>query len=301
MKTQAAIQAFLHNRRAKRLRPRTIQWYESNLTKFAHFCPELPTEPEPIEEFLIGIPGEPETLHGYYRSLRALFRFLCRRQRLMNPMDLIDPPRLEEKVRSTLRLREMWLLLNQAKTPREKAILALLIDNGIRATELAELRKENVLDDTILVRGKSGQREVPISEETRRLLLALISTDGTNDHVFMGQHGPLTRTGIYRIVRILMQKAGIRQPKLGPHRLRHGFGKNYIVNGGDLRSLQKILGHRKITTTQIYAELAIDEVVSKHRQFTPLRYTHAAAQGEFSTSEIVREAEAIVKGEEVNE
>jgi len=311
VKTQAAIQAFLHNRHAKNLRPKTIEWYDSFLGRFASFCPELPMKPEPIEDFLAQVTGEPETKHAYYRCLKALYRFVCRRwrregKRVQNPIEFIDPPRCPKKIMPTLEPRDMMRPLNlaeQADNLRDKALLSIFIDSGGRVGEIATLRRQNIKDNTIKVSGKTGEREIPISEESRRLLLTLIATNGAGEYVFTNVRGkPLTRYGVYWIVRAYMRKAGIQGTKLGPHRLRHSFGKGYLVNGGDLRSLQEIMGHAHISTTQKYASLNLNDVVAKHHQFTPLRSAHAAAQESFlDTNEIVREAEAIVKGEEVNE
>jgi integrase/recombinase XerD len=141
---------------------------------------------------------------------------------------------------------------------------------------------------------------VPISEETRRLLLTLISADGKSEYVFLNERGnPLTRYGVYWIVRGYMRKAGIQPPKLGSHRLRHSFGRGYLINGGDVRSLQLILGHADIRTTQKYASLNITDLVAKHHTFTTLRPAHAAAQESFLDKvKALEEAEAIVKGNE---
>ena len=300
MLTQQAIQAFLYNRRSLNRRPRTVKWYERNLSHFAGFCPdELPMEPEPVEEFLVGVvPDEKdETRYGYYRTLMAFYRFTCRRRRLFSPMDLVDPPTRRKKVRPTLNSREM-MELSQVQSLRDRAILSLFIDSGPRVGELVSLRKQNIFDDYIRVDGKTGEREIPISEETRRLLLTLVACNGNHEYVFSGQRGPLTTWGVYRIVRKYMRKANVNGPKLGPHRIRHAFGKHYIKNGGDTRSLQKIMGHSSITNTEIYIELANEEIVAKHHQFTPLRSTHAAAQGSFfdtDKAQAVKEAEAILK------
>jgi len=295
--TLTAVQSFLQNRRALNRRPRTLAWYEPKLNTFALAYPELPTEPEPIEEFLATIvsPEKDETKHGYYRVLKALYRFICRRRRLPNPIDFIDPPTRRKKIRPTLSSQEMMLLLNQPQSLRDRAVLSLFIDSGARCAEAASLRRQNIFEDYIRVDGKTGEREIPISEETRRLLLMLTANDGDSDYVFQGQRGPLTRWGIYRIVKVHMQKAGITGPKLGPHRLRHAFGKHYIKNGGDTRSLQKIMGHASISTTEIYVELSRDDIVAKHHQFTPLRSAQAAAQGNiFAYSSALEEAEAIL-------
>ena len=298
MKTMAAIQAFLHSRRAKNLKPRTIEWYEGFLTPFARFSPKLPMKPEPIEEFLGGIGGEPETRHAYYRCLKALYRFVCKRHRKPNPIELIDPPRCPDKVMPTLEPRETMELLNLADNLRDRALLTLVVDNGARCGEVISLRKQDIKDDSIQVTGKTGQRQIPISDETRRLLLSLASVDASSDCVFTNvREQPLTRHGVYWIVRAYMTKAGIQGPKLGLHRIRHGFGKNYLVNGGDVRSLQAIMGHKHISTTQKYASLSLSDVITKHRKFSPLRAAHAAAQETFfDTDQAVKEAEEILKG-----
>ena len=117
-----------------------------------------------------------------------------------------------------------------------------------------------------------------------------------DEHVFHDDHKkPISRFTIYRIVREHMEKAGIKGPKLGPHRLRHAFGKNFLVEGGDLRSLQEIMGHTDVKTTQKYAALNLTDIIKKHRNFTPLRAAHAAAQESlFDTNAALREAEAIL-------
>ncbi|MCX7912195.1 MAG: tyrosine-type recombinase/integrase [Dehalococcoidales bacterium] len=299
MKTVTAVQTFLANRRAINRRAETLRWYESKLKRFAAAFPELPTEPEPIEEFLAAVvpPQKDESRHGFYRALKALYRFICRRNRLPNPIALIDPPSRRKKVRPTLSSHEMMLLLASAQNLRDRAILSLFIDTGARLGEVASLRKQNISDDCIRVDGKTGQREIPISEETRRLLLMLAANTADSDYVFHGRRGPLTRWGIYRIVKNHMRRAGIAAPKLGPHRLRHAFAKHYIKNGGDTRSLQKIMGHASISTTEIYVELAREDIIAKHHQFTPLRSAYAAAQQSFfDKSLVLKEAEEILAG-----
>ncbi|GAH84981.1 unnamed protein product, partial [marine sediment metagenome] len=191
-------------------------------------------KPEPIEEFLVKVVSDEkdEARHAYYRTLRALYRFTCKRHRLRNPMDFVRPPRRRKKVRPTLTSSEMMQLLAQAQILRDRGILTLFIDCGARCGEAASLRKQDIFEDHIKVDGKTGQREIPISDETRRLLLALVADDGNTEFVFRGQRGPLTTSGIYQLVKRHMRKAGITGSKLGPHRIRHGFGKQYIKNGG---------------------------------------------------------------------
>lgn len=302
MKTLAAIQYFLDNRRAQNLRPTTIDWYSALLGKFAQACPELAKEPLKIEVFLAGLVSlkrSEQTIHDYFAALRAFFRFLADRYNVPNPMAKIRSPRCRKKLRATLEPSEVWRILYAATNLRDKTLLTLIADNGIRSGELRSLRKRHIRTDTVTVYGKCGEREVPITEETRRLLLSLTANIGQDDYVFQGHKGPLGRHGVYQMVRKYMRQAGISGPKLGSHRIRHGFGKNFLVSGGDLRSLQLIMGHTNITTTEEYTALTSSDILAKHRQFNLLRAAHAAAQESFlDNSGVLKEAEEILKGEQ---
>ncbi len=211
-------------------------------------------------------------------------------------MDAISPPRHPKTLMPTLEPNELLRLLQSAQDPRDRAILTLIIDSGVRAGEVCSLLKHNIKQETVVVQGKTGWREVPISDETRRLLLQF-AVQSPGDHVFHGHKGPITRHLIYAIVRRHMEKAGIKGPKLGSPRIRHAFGKNFLVEGGDLRSLQEIMGHADIKTTEKYASLNLTDIIKKHRKFSPLKAAHAAAQESlFSEPEILKEAEEILKG-----
>jgi integrase/recombinase XerD len=178
---------------------------------------------------------------------------------------------------------------------RDKALFTLLLDSGIRTTEAATLLQRNIFTETVMVDGKCGEHEVPITEETRRLLMALIAQDGPHKYVFHNpQGGPLSRHTIYKLVRYHMKKVGIDGPKMGGHRLRHTFGRYYLSTGGDTRSLQEILGHADITTTEKYSSLNMRDIIKKHHQHTPLKLVHGAAQGVLIADELIREVEAIL-------
>lgn len=294
MKTELAIREFLDSRISANLSPATISWYKDRLYPLTKSCPELPRRPEPVERFLATIQGSPETKYDVYRALKTFFKFMCSRRKLPNPMDDIHSPRRPKTLMPTLEVSELIDLLNSADSHRDRAVITLLVDCGVRAGEVCSLLKHNIKQETIIVHGKVGWREVPISEETKRLLLqvAALSSD---DYVFHGQKGPMTRHLIYAIVRRTLEKAGIKGPKLGPHRLRHAFGKNFLVQGGDLRSLQEIMGHADIETTQKYASLNLTDIVKKHQKFSPLKAAHDAAQESLFTTEAMKEAERILQ------
>lgn len=295
MKTRFAIQAFLKNRLSQGLTPRSIQWYNELLSRFAEQNPELPTKPEPIEEFLISHNIAIETKRSYLGALKVFYHFVHQRYSKPDPTSKIAPPHHSKKLMPTLEPREILQLIDLASNLRDRTIITLLADTGARVGEVAGLRKQDMGEETITVNGKTGERQIPISDETKRLLLAL-AADSKVEHIFLNSRSqPIRANGIYWVVHDLMQKAGIKSPKLGPHRLRHAFGKNYLVSGGDLRSLQQIMGHSSITTTQKYASLSLSDTITKHHQFTPLRAAHAAAQQSFfDTGQVIKEAEAII-------
>ena len=298
MKTELVIREFLDSRISANLSPATISWYKDRLYPLTKSCPDLPRRPEPIERFLATIQGSPETKYDVYRALKTFFKFMCSRRKLPNPMDDIRSPRRPKNLMPTLEVSELIDLLNSADSPRDIAVITLLVDCGVRAGEVCSLLKHNIKQETIIVHGKVGWREVPISEETKRLLLqvAALSSD---DYVFHGQKGLMTRHLIYAIVRRTLEMAGIKGPKLGPHRLRHAFGKNFLVQGGDLRSLQEIMGHADIETTQKYASLNLTDIVKKHQKFSPLKAAHDAAQESLFAAEAMKEAERIFQTKKI--
>ena len=296
IRTDQALREFIKSRISSNLSPRSIEWYEDRLRSFLKFCPNLPRRPEPIEDFLASVHGSPETKRDTFNALRTFFKFISQRHRIPNPMEAVCPPRRPKTRMATLEDFELVKLLEQAEDLRDRAILTLLVDNGMRVGEMCSLLKHNVKQETVLVCGKTSWREVPISDETRELLLQ-VAAQSLDEHVFHDDHKkPISRFTIYRIVRRALERAGIKGPKLGPHRLRHAFGKNFLVEGGDLRSLQEIMGHTDVKTTQKYASLNLTDIIKKHRKFSPLKAAHTTAQENlFDTSQAIKEAEEILK------
>ncbi len=295
MKTEQVLREFIASWMAANLSPATISWYEDRLGPFASICPTLPRRPEPVEAFLASLQGSEETKYDVYRALKTFYKFTASRRLLPNPMDAIKPPRRSRTVMPTLEANELGLVLQATESLRDRAMITLYEDCGVRAGEQCSLLKSNIKQQTIIVHGKVGWREVPISEETRNLLLQVAETS-PDDHVFHGHKGPMTRHLVYEIVRRAFKKAGIKGPKLGPHRLRHAFGKNYIVSGGDLRSLQEIMGHTDIQTTKKYASLNMSDIIKKHHQFSPLNLARTNQPPIIPLNKTVLEqAEAILK------
>jgi site-specific recombinase XerD len=295
MRTEQALLEFFASRTAANLSKETITWYRNRLLPFARACPTLARRPEPIELFLSNMTGSHETKWDVYRALKTFYKFIESRRRFPNPMKDIKAPRRPKLVMPTLESGEIMKLLQSVDVLRDRAILTLIIDTGVRAGEVCSLLKQNIRQETVIVKGKIGWREVPISEETRSLLLQAAAAS-PYEYVFHNSKGrQIGRHSIYDLVRKYLTKACIKGPKLGPHRLRHAFGKNFLVQGGDLRSLQEIMGHADIETTQKYASLNLNDIVRKHRLFSPLRAVRTAENSELlDPDEALREAEAIL-------
>lgn len=276
MRTRVLINQFLSSRRARRRSPRTITWYRGFLEPFVRVNPELPQDPGTVEAFLGMLTVSDETHHAYYRALRAFYRWLHRRYReVPDVMEDIDPPSRSRKKPWSLTIAELGYLFAVPLSKRDRTLISLLVDTGARISEALGLDTDGINHDTIVVSGKTGQREVPISPETREQLLAL-----GGPPIFQGTKGPLTYSGAYRIVQLALKAAGISARKWGPHVLRHSFGRQYIMAGGDLVSLQRIMGHSDIKTTRIYAELDLRDITAQHRRFTPLKQALAGSQME---------------------
>lgn len=276
MDTPEAVNAFLRSCQARGLSPRTLDWYRGILCRFAASVHEVPSLPDEVERFLAGVPGCDVTRYDYWKVARLFCRWCAKRYGVANPMTELPPPRVKKKRPHTLSVQELGCLFLVARGKRDRALLTLLVDTGIRIGEALNLSREDIGDETIYVDGKTGPREVPLSAGTRAGLLEMVP----HGPLFWGAKGRMTRSGAYNVVQKLFKGAGISGRKLGPHTLRHTFGRQYIVNGGDLVSLQRILGHSNIQTTRIYAELDMRDVVRQHHKFSPLRDAMAPVQGD---------------------
>lgn len=294
MRVQKAKKGFLGAKQD--LSPRTLEQYSQAMDYLERQCPKMPKKPEPIRSALNKV--ESIWLRAAYWSVwRVFFRWCHWEYDIANPMDRVQRPKLPDIEMRALEPEELAMVVAAANKLRDKVIVALALDSGIRASEFGRLRILDIGSDTIRVWGKGNRQvRVPISPETRHLLQLLIDQDGgsgVQSPLFPGQNGRLlSRFVVYRIVRRCIEKAGIPGPKRGPHCLRHSLGKNYIADGGDPFTLQRIMRHRNITTTQKYVNLAMHDVVEQHHRHSPLREAIRGAQGVL----IKREVEEILKG-----
>jgi integrase/recombinase XerD len=160
---------------------------------------------------------------------------------------------------------------------RNYALITLLYDTGCRISELLDLKVEDIqLDEKILtVKGKGGKgRVVPFGD---RSLIALVkylnrrtTLFGKDGLVFLTKFGnPLTRRMTNKIIERIGEKAKVENVRLSAHTFRHTFAKNWLMNGGDIFSLQKILGHRTLDMVRNYVNITFKDIQSQHNKFSP--------------------------------
>ncbi len=306
MLTKQAIQEFFLSRGG--VRPKTLKDYRMHLAHFQRFFPaDLPKTPQPLQSYLNSFPikseanpqgVEPETVHARFRTIRALYNQLeLWHPKIPNPMKLVRPPELKKKAMRIFADSELHSLFSLPLSPRDRALLTLLLDVGPRAGECANLTWEDVIVGYVMLRGKTGQREIPISQVTYRQLQALRSGNGTSNqqHVFLGKRGPMTYQGIYNLVRHLCHQAGIDGKRCSPHTFRHTFATIYAAaEGCDPKVLQDILGHRDFKTTLRYIQNNPIRMARNHQRCTPLKVLDIVAQGILFETQPIKEAEEIL-------
>jgi len=217
-------------------------------------------------------------------SLKSFYKFLVQEGAVkINPAANLSSPKSWLSLPKFLTVKEVEILLNQpdernARGIRDKAMLELIYAAGLRVTELLTLKPEDLnLDDRFLLcLGKGGkQRIIPIGESASKAVRnylgkarpKLLKTP--SDFLFLTSRGKaFTRQGFWKLLRVYARKAGL-EPKISPHILRHSFATHLLERGADLRSVQLMLGHSQITTTQIYTHLSRQRIRHLYDKYHP--------------------------------
>ena len=228
----------------------------------------------------------PNTQARRLSGLRSFFDYMIfESYRDSNPTDLIEAPKLGRKLPDVLGLNEIDLLLEQIDLAhpqgyRNRAMLEMLYGSGIRVSELVNLSLSNLFFEENLIRvtGKGNkQRLVPMGKLNKKFILFYINNfrlqqkiDSVyQDIVFLNRNGKiLTRQMIFTIIKQLALKANIEK-KIGPHTFRHSFATHLLENGADLRTIQILMGHENITTTEMYTHLDTQHLRSVIERFHP--------------------------------
>lgn len=219
-------------------------------------------------------------------GLKSFFNFMIfEGYRKDSPMDLIESPKLGRKLPAVLAVEEIDRLLqsidlSHPQGHRNIAILETLYGSGLRVSELVNLKLSDLLfeEDLILVTGKGNkQRLVPMGAYSKKRLKEYIQEDRVHldikaafsDIVFLNRYGrQLTRAMIFTLIKNLAKDIGLKK-NISPHSFRHSFATHLLENGADLRTIQMMMGHESITTTEVYTHLDNKKISESLLQYHP--------------------------------
>ena len=217
-------------------------------------------------------------------SLKSFYNYLvCAGYLVTNPVRGVTPTRAERKLPQILTSKEVDLFLAQpqcvdAKGYRDRAMLELLYATGIRVSELINLNLEHLSLEGEFIRcvGKGKERIIPLYPTAVRVLAYYVKNirPGMVERpeepaLFVNVNGErMSRQGFWKIIKYYQEKAGI-QKEITPHTLRHSFAAHLLENGADLRSIQEMLGHADISSTQIYAQLVKQKLKDVYHKAHP--------------------------------
>ena len=265
----------------RRLSKNTIDNYTLDIEKIVFYLEEngilvtpIKISEEIVQQFIYEISKSvnPRSQARIISGLRSFFSYLIFEDyRNTNPMELIEIPKIGRKLPDTLSTEEIDALiaavdLSQKEGERNRAILETLYGCGLRVSELVSLKISDLFfeEGFIKVSGKgSKDRFVPIGNLTQKYIeiyknasrVHLPIQKGHEDTLFLNRRGrQLTRAMIFTIIKDLAVKIGLHKT-ISPHTFRHSFATHLLENGADLRSIQLMLGHESITTTEIYVHL----------------------------------------------
>ena len=292
--------------------PKTIEWYIAFLTRFRRFLESkgLPTALNSVTKahvtaFVLylqkeartpwsGKPLSGATVQGYCRTLKAFFSWAGREgYMVVGQVGAIPATRATTKVVNTFSREQRGRLTGLCRASvsdgdRNLAMLLLMLDTGIRVSELVGIGLDDVnLPEGYIriTKGKgSKERDVPIGSLVQKSLWKYINNSRPLPicqqvtGLFLSDRGlPLTKSGVQQMLRRYGRRAGINGTRCSPHTFRHTFAKNYLLNGGDIFSLQKILGHSSLASVRLYLNLFAADVKKQHMRFSPVDNMATAA------------------------
>lgn len=200
----------------------------------------------------------PSTVRGYVIKLRVVLKY-CRDNGypVINP-DTIPVPQRSDTVPTFISEHDVDLLIKNAYRARSKAIIAFLYASGVRVSELCNLDRGQIHDRTFTIVGKGGKARLCFIDQRADYYLNryLKGRTDNNKALFTSQTGArVSPTNAQLVIRKAASNAGLGDRRITPHTLRHSFSRNFLVNNGNMRFLQQLLGHSSLETTQKYAHV----------------------------------------------
>lgn len=264
----------------KKYSENTIMSYQNALKKYADFMIARDLEIDAvtrkdIELYLDDLKNHHISVKSISHSIstiRSFYKFLALHQKqLKNPIELIELPKLGKQIPKVLSENDINILLSINPVSnfdyRNRAMLELMYACGLRVSELVGLTIYDIdlEEDTVRTSGKGNkERIIPIGDMAISSLQDYLKIRNSmfknerSDYLFLNNHGhKLTRQGFYKIIKKIAKEKGI-QTEFSPHTLRHSFASHLLKYGADLRTIQEMLGHSDISTTQIYTQIEDD-------------------------------------------
>jgi integrase/recombinase XerD len=262
---------------AARLAPRTVEAYRRDLAHLAAWLDRPPAEAstDDLAAYVAQLRADglaPTTIARRLAAVRSFFRHqVLLGARTENPAANVELPKRRRTLPRTLSLAEVERLIDAAAgtTPRalrDQALAELLYGAGLRVSEAVSLDRQSVDLENRLVRciGKGNkERIVPVGRAATNALRRYLARGRPHldrrhrQELFLNAHGgPLTRAGVFLVLRRLAAKAGLEPERIHPHLLRHSFATHLLEGGADLRAVQEMLGHADLATTELYTHVS---------------------------------------------
>ena len=277
----------------KNLSQNTLDSYKNDLQKFRNFLEKNNKTALNADHFLIlsflsmlldqGFSSK--TVSRNISSLKSFYKYLISVDHLkLNPMSNIDAPKSGLFLPTTLTVEETQLILDapNEKRPielRDKAMLYALYATGMRISELISLNMHNIdlVRGSVQVIGKGGkERMIPLTDDAIKFIKIyikeareILNKGKDHNNLFLSTHGKqISRHSFWHRIKAYLKRVNINKD-VHPHTLRHAFATHMLNNGADLRSVQLLLGHSDLATTQIYTHIAQTEIQNIHKKHHP--------------------------------
>ncbi|MGN0431690.1 MAG: site-specific tyrosine recombinase XerD [Lachnospiraceae bacterium] len=288
-----SFMSYLHN--IKKMSENTRLSYQRDLRKLQSFLKDLEiydvasVSQTNLNSYVLYLEKQhlaPATISRNIAAIKAFYHFLFKERMVEEDIsDGLKAPKIEKKLPDTLTIEEVDRLLEKPsgdspKERRDKAMLELLYATGIRVSELISLTLSdiNLKMGFVICRDNNRERVIPFGNKARKAVMEYLETargallrDDGQEVLFVNCSGtPMSRQGFWKLVKYYADKAGIEK-EITPHTLRHSFAVHLLENGADLHSVQEMMGHSDISTTQIY--------VNKNRNKIREVYTKAHPRG----------------------
>ena len=276
----------------KKLSKNTLESYQRDILQYQEYLEEKKIDYKEVNnenvlgylDYLKGLDKKASTISRHLASIRLFYQYLLKNKIVKeDPTKGIQSPKIEKKAPSILSSQEVSLLLEQPsgeglKSIRDKAMLEVAYATGMRVTEIISLNVSDIDIESSLVtcKNENKQRIIPLGKLSLSALKEYMTIarpnmikDDNETALFVNVNGKrLTRQGFWKIIKFYKEQAHITKD-ITPHVLRHSFATHLLQNGADLKSIQTMLGHSDISSTQVYMQFQDDSLKNIYNKAHP--------------------------------